>query len=182
MATRKARRNASRHFSRQTGVGAPPGEIRPAPGSPAPKMRVIAFGPDGHEEHEITDPDQIRPLLGKRPVLWLNVDGLGNAATIARIGEIFGLHKLALEDVVNVHQRAKVEPYGDQVFIVVRESITRTASTPTRSASSWDGTSSSRSRRPRATRSTTSASGSGPAAAGSAPPGPTTSSTPCSTP
>jgi magnesium transporter len=37
-----------------------------------------------------------------------------------QIGAIFNLHPLLLEDVVNVPQRPKVEPYGDQLLIIVR--------------------------------------------------------------
>ena len=53
-------------------------------------------------------------------MLWVDVTGLGDAATIHGIGEIFGLHALALEDVVNVHQSVKVDDYGDHLFIVAR--------------------------------------------------------------
>ena len=51
---------------------------------------------------------------------WINVEGLGDAGTIEQFGELFGLHRLALEDTVNVHQRAKVEDYGEVLFIVLR--------------------------------------------------------------
>ena len=39
---------------------------------------------------------------------------------IERIGEIFSLHKLAMEDVVNLHQRAKAEEFDDHIFLVTR--------------------------------------------------------------
>lgn len=42
---------------------------------------------------------------------------------IQSIGTRFGLHHLALEDVVNVHQRPKVEDYGDHIYIVLRMAI-----------------------------------------------------------
>ena len=51
---------------------------------------------------------------------WVNVDGLGDLETLTRIQEIFGLHRLALEDVVNVHQRPKAELYEDHLFVVAR--------------------------------------------------------------
>lgn len=57
----------------------------------------------------------------KHRVLWVNVDGLGDTAVVQGLGEIFGLHKLALEDVLSVHQRAKVDQYPDNIFIVLRE-------------------------------------------------------------
>jgi magnesium transporter len=36
------------------------------------------------------------------------------------VGAAFGLHRLWLEDVINVHQRPKVEHHGDVRFVVVR--------------------------------------------------------------
>jgi magnesium transporter len=51
---------------------------------------------------------------------WVNVDGLGDERTIRRLGEMFEIHPLALEDVVHVHQRAKVEEYPQHLFIVMR--------------------------------------------------------------
>jgi magnesium transporter len=50
----------------------------------------------------------------------VNVDGLGDGDVLKQIGEVFRLHPLALEDVVHVHQRAKVELYSDYYFIVGR--------------------------------------------------------------
>ena len=55
-------------------------------------------------------------MVGQRPVTWINVEGLGDARTIEQFGELFGLHRLALEDTVNLHQRAKVENYGEVLF------------------------------------------------------------------
>ena len=39
---------------------------------------------------------------------------------LKQLGKLFGLHDLALEDVVNLHQRSKVEDYDDHLFIVLR--------------------------------------------------------------
>jgi magnesium transporter len=38
---------------------------------------------------------------------------------LARMGEEFGLHELALEDARNGHQRPKIEEYGDSLFAVL---------------------------------------------------------------
>jgi magnesium transporter len=53
-------------------------------------------------------------------VTWINVDGLGDAATLGRLGEHFGLHPLALEDVLNVPQRPKVERFDKHMFVIMR--------------------------------------------------------------
>jgi magnesium transporter len=57
---------------------------------------------------------------GVSAVTWINIDGLGDSETFSQLGEIFGLHALALEDVVNVHQRPKFEAYEGTDFIVLR--------------------------------------------------------------
>lgn len=51
---------------------------------------------------------------------WLNVDGLHDAACIARLGEIFGLHPLVQEDIVHTGQRPKLDELGDALFVVVK--------------------------------------------------------------
>jgi magnesium transporter len=72
------------------------------------------------EEVSIHETKDIRPFLEKWPVTWVNVEGLGDVETLRELGELFGLHRLSLEDVVNVHQRAKVDEYPDHQFIVAR--------------------------------------------------------------
>jgi magnesium transporter len=94
--------------------------LRVDPEAPAPTMRAFTYGSDRIEEPAVDDVDAIGPLLERWPVVWINVDGLGDAEVLRRLGTLFGLHRLALEDVVNVSQRAKVERYGEQLFIVAR--------------------------------------------------------------
>lgn len=85
-----------------------------------PVMRAIAYHDNDFIEKEISRPDEVSELLQNWPVTWLNVAGLGDAEVIEQLGRLFGLHPLALEDVVNVHQRAKVEQYGEHLFVVAR--------------------------------------------------------------
>ena len=42
-----------------------------------------------------------------------------DSQTVARLGEEFGLHELALEDAISTHQRPKLEEYGEHLFIAV---------------------------------------------------------------
>lgn len=107
-------------ISRRTPPGAPPGMLVTDPAAPAPEATLIAYGPDRLEEVPLRSPADVCLVLKEWPVTWVNVDGLGDAGRIEQIGTLFGLHRLALEDVLNVHQRPKVEGYGTYLFIVVR--------------------------------------------------------------
>lgn len=100
--------------------GSPPGMLVADPDAQAPQVRVLAYGPEELEEGVVESVDELRSWKGKQAVLWINVDGLADLDLIRGLGELFNLHRLALEDVVNVQQRPKVEEYDDNTFIVTR--------------------------------------------------------------
>ncbi len=121
MARKPAGRKRFRFIRRgSVAPGVAPGTLTSEASATRPPMQLMGFGPGEGVERAITDPGEIRALRGKHPVLWLNVDGVGDASTIKAIGDVFGLHHLALEDVMNTHQRPKVEEYADHCFIVLR--------------------------------------------------------------
>jgi magnesium transporter len=43
-----------------------------------------------------------------------------DAAEMSRMAKVFGLHHLAVEDSLSTHQRPKVEPYDDMLFLVLK--------------------------------------------------------------
>jgi magnesium transporter len=67
--------------------------------------------------------ERLGELRSSQSVTWVNVDGLGNAALLEELGNAFGLHRLALEDTLNVPQRPKLDDYPDHQYIVVRMPI-----------------------------------------------------------
>ena len=90
------------------------------PEAPHPEITVIEYSENSLDERSIDSIDQLRPVNAGDTITWLNVSGLGDAATVEGIGHKFGLHQLVQEDIVNVHQRAKVEEFDDHLFIVAR--------------------------------------------------------------
>ena len=110
-----------RLFHRRRSIpGSAPGTLAAAPNARAPTIRIIAYGPEGVIDRQNADPDEIAALRAQWPVVWVDVDGLGDVALLRRLGTEFGLHALALEDVLSTHQRPKVESYGDHLFIVTQ--------------------------------------------------------------
>ena len=100
--------------------GSAPGIIVSDPDAPHPVMRVIAYSTTEIVEQRIADIGEVSEFFNRYPVIWVNIDGLGDVDTIRRSGEMFGLHRLALEDVSATHQRPKVEEYDEHTFIVLR--------------------------------------------------------------
>lgn len=100
--------------------GAPPGTFG-APDTATPtRVRLIRFDPDSVEERIVERVDEIADVRAPGRQVWIDVQGLADHAVIRRLGEAYGIHPLALSDVVNTGQRPKVEEYGECLFIVTR--------------------------------------------------------------
>jgi magnesium transporter len=101
--------------------GAPPGTLVIEEG-PKPRIFVIDYDAVELVERELGSVDQcVQYLEDERPsITWVDVRGIRDQATFQRLGEIFKLHPLALEDVVNVPQRPKSDAYQEQQVIVGR--------------------------------------------------------------
>jgi len=52
-------------------------------------------------------------------ITWVHVEGRVDPDLLTELGKIFQLHALAMEDVLNSGQRPKIEPFHDQLFIVM---------------------------------------------------------------
>ncbi len=108
---------------RRAAPGSAPGTLVADPRAPKPVVHVLAYDGQKYTERDLRTSAEIKQLpqiLEQHQVTWVNVHGLGDTEIVGRLGEIFGLHPLALEDVLNNHQRSKVEQYGDNLFIVAR--------------------------------------------------------------
>jgi magnesium transporter len=100
--------------------GAIPGTVAADPAAPQPHITEITYGPQELNERTLKNVDDSSGIVGKLPVTWINVDGLGNADVVQQLGRQFGLHPLALEDTINTHQRAKADDFQDVLFVVIR--------------------------------------------------------------
>lgn len=101
-------------------VGDAPGTLYFNPAAPISEIQVIAYGPSGIDEQRVFSIPDLRLLLMKWPIVWINVNGIDDGTTLQEIGNLFQLHPLALEDVQNVTQRPKVDVYDDHLFIIAR--------------------------------------------------------------
>jgi magnesium transporter len=101
-------------------AGSMPGTLSIPKGAPPPELEMIDYGAGEVVRVPIEKPEDCIPYLDTKSVSWVDVRGLGSEDVLRRIGQIFHLHPLALEDVVNVPQRPKVEEYTEQIVIIAR--------------------------------------------------------------
>jgi len=84
------------------------------------QVDVHWFSGDQIEQETVLDVAELASYRDRGGVLWVDVNGIHDADIIGRIGQMFGLHPLLLEDVLNANQRPKLEDHGEHLFLVLR--------------------------------------------------------------
>jgi magnesium transporter len=100
--------------------GSVPGTLLIEADAAPPVLFLIDYNEENATRTKLNTPEEVIPYLDSESVSWIDVQGLGSEDVLRRIGKVFGLHPLVLEDIVNVPQRPKVEEYEKQLLIVLR--------------------------------------------------------------
>lgn len=104
--------------------GTPPGSLAsdhvedPQPS----ELTLFQYDEESIFEGQFDSAEELIARFNPDKVNWINMDGLADVTMLRTLGEHFGLHPLALEDVLNTTQRPKVEHY-DGFFFIVTEMI-----------------------------------------------------------
>ena len=84
------------------------------------RITVIDYDNAHHQAVEIEQPEMLSAYRDSASVSWINIDGLHDTALIEKVGSVFNVHPLMLEDVVNPTQRPKLEIGEHDVYIVLK--------------------------------------------------------------
>lgn len=113
-ASRKHRRRALRPKAGQA-----PGAIVGAPEAAQTRISAICYDPSGVTHESAPARVEDLPPRGDGAV-WIDLQGLADVDAVRAIGARFGLHPLAVADIVHTHQRPKTEIYDGFVLVVLR--------------------------------------------------------------
>ncbi len=101
-------------------IGARPGTLAIPHDSPPPKIFVVQYDADSVTRREVRDVEALRSVRDASRVTWVDIQGLGDEATLRAVAKVFELHPVVLENAVNVPQRAKSELYEQHQLIIAR--------------------------------------------------------------
>lgn len=103
-------------------AGLPPGslihvgEVRELVGN----ISITDYNKGKFEQRKLESIEEIVQYKDSDTVTWVTIEGLANVGIVERVGEIFGIHQLVLEDILNTNQRPKFEEYEDHLYIVLK--------------------------------------------------------------
>jgi magnesium transporter len=83
-------------------------------------LMLLHYNEQGAVEKELKTADELAAMRDVPGVCWINVTGLHDVEHLSQFMDIFGLHPLVLEDILNTDQRPKLEDYGDYIYIVLK--------------------------------------------------------------
>ncbi|MGB5257194.1 MAG: magnesium and cobalt transport protein CorA, partial [Woeseiaceae bacterium] len=83
------------------------------------RIRLIDYNADELTVLDSATAEDCEPYLSRETNTWVHVEGSPTEDALRKLGAAFGLHALALEDVLNSGQRPKVQEFSDHLFIVM---------------------------------------------------------------
>jgi len=100
----------------------PPGTVQyiGKPRTEESKIELIEFNESEAEKYKIEEPEQLRKFLLTEKIKWIRVTGVHDIELIARLGEIFHINQLELEDLSNTTQRPRMEERDHYIFLVFK--------------------------------------------------------------
>jgi Mg2+ and Co2+ transporter CorA len=110
---------ARRRIKRSAKSGLPPGTLVHIGERHVeePRITLIRYEGEHFEEHAVTAGQVVRPPRDQGGVAWYHVAGLHDVKILERLGEVFGLHPLILEDILNTEQRPKSDEGDDYLCV-----------------------------------------------------------------
>lgn len=87
------------------------------------RIRVMDYTAAEYSDREVTAVDELAIYLSRPSTTWIHFEGYCPPGVLQQAGELFGLHSLALEDVINTGQRPKIETYDDRLFVILSRAI-----------------------------------------------------------
>jgi magnesium transporter len=108
---------------RGTPAGSPPGMLVSDREKHPHEMsvRVMDYGPGACHIQKSVRLEDTYALRDSETVSWIDIEGgRGDTEALEKFGKHFGLHPLVLEDILNTHQRPKLEEYDEYFYVVAR--------------------------------------------------------------
>jgi len=99
--------------------GLPPGTLV-HPEEPLPelsKITIIDYDDKRFHAEQTHSVEACIPFINAPTVTWINVDTIHDVKLLERMGSVFNLHPLTLEDIQSVDQRPKMDDYDTYIYL-----------------------------------------------------------------
>lgn len=85
------------------------------------KITVMQYNESNCIEVVVENIADLKNYVNSTENTWINIDGIYDVSVIERVGSIFELDTLSLEDILNTHTRPKLHEYENYIFCVLKD-------------------------------------------------------------
>jgi magnesium transporter len=84
-------------------------------------IEIIDYSIDEVNEYSIENMDRFDFLQhSDKTIRWINIDGKCTESVVEKLCKEYSIHPLVYQDISDNNQRAKVEDYGDYIYVVAK--------------------------------------------------------------
>ncbi len=83
-------------------------------------VHLFDYDKSQFQERELQRVEDVLPLLDKTGVSWIDIAGLHDIGVIEKVGDLFNIHPLILEDILNTGQRPKMTEFDTYIYVVFK--------------------------------------------------------------
>jgi magnesium transporter len=84
------------------------------------QLSIIGYDPIGSWTRTAATVDELLEYKNPAGITWINVDETDEEGAITRLAEVYRIHPLTVEDILNAEQRPKVEEFDHYLFICLK--------------------------------------------------------------
>jgi magnesium transporter len=109
-------------MSRFQNIGAPPGSLyyNGEQRDQNVKMTLIEFNESEFFEKDFYNFEECTAHFKDTMIKWINVEGVHNTELIEKLGKMYNIHPLTMEDIVHIDQRPKFEDYDHYLVAILK--------------------------------------------------------------
>ncbi len=84
------------------------------------EIHIIEYDKNEIKEYDLEAKDITTLTLNKNKNTWININGLHDIEMLRSLADVFHIHMLTQEDIVNTGQRSKIEEYDNYLYFVMK--------------------------------------------------------------
>jgi magnesium transporter len=84
------------------------------------ELSIMIYDSVSAQMNNLSNVEELLQYKDEKKIAWINISGLKDIDSIRRLGELYGIHPLSIEDVLNTEQQPKLEMFEEYRFLSLK--------------------------------------------------------------
>ena len=83
-------------------------------------LSIMLYDSDTAQMKHLSDIDELEQFKKSSKISWISISGLKDVDSIKRLGDLYDIHPLSIEDILNTEQQPKIEIFDEYRFLSIK--------------------------------------------------------------